>query len=228
MRRVFLSFLILILSAGGCYASIAVSPVIIEDFDTVAGKVYTINILNETDRTQRLIVELGRFDQNEMGQIVYDEGIESREWAKGILDLPSEIVLEPKTANKLVVALKSAEFDSAFPVVFLKQNGGNISWRMAILFLLATGEIEGAVEYEFTGLSSSSILVTLRNIGMAHQAVWEEISYIDEYGDVLEKEDFLIGRILPGRSRQVILTPPSGTAYVEILGKRIELAELTR
>ncbi len=163
-----------------------------------------------------------------MGQIVYDEGIESREWAKGILDLPSEIVLEPKTANKLVVALKSAEFDSAFPVVFLKQNGGNISWRMAILFLLATGEIEGAVEYEFTGLSSSSILVTLRNIGMAHQAVWEEISYIDEYGDVLEKEDFLIGRILPGRSRQVILTPPSGTAYVEILGKRIELAELTR
>ena len=53
-----------------------------------------------------------------------------------------------------------------------------------------------------------------------------KVSYIDEYGDVLEKEDFLIGRILPGRSRQVILTAKR-TAYVEILGKKNWCFELT-
>ena len=42
--------------------------------------------------------------------------------------------------------------------------------------------------------------MTLRNIGMAHQAVWED-RYADEWRRLGKR--FSDGRILPGRSRQV-------------------------
>lgn len=203
-------------------AAIHVSPVVIEANDAQSGDEFSIRLYNSGLEPRRLLLQYGRFHQDSSGALMYDDSAEAQLYGKRLLSgLTSELKLEALTGAELVLTLNENDFSTAYPMVLIGTNSGNVSSRMAVLFLLASEPADNRFQIGQPTVAAGEAVMHVRNLGAVHQPFQSQVICVNASGEKLAEISVSSGRILPGAGTYVRFDIPTGTYSITVDGTQV-------
>ena len=210
MRRVLAILALCLALPGLCQAGVLVSPVLVEAHAVEAGDEIVLSCTELTGRERLLTLSLGLFDQDAEGRVILQEDEHAQALAADIVELPfREFRLLPHENRDITLRVRSADFASAYVVVFVRAAQAAVASRLAVLLMLSTGAAKDDLSLADLHIDGSSLALTFHNRGDRHGTASGMISAYDSAGD-LQGEFFVeSGRVLPNRQRRTYLALPT-------------------
>lgn len=218
MTRVILAMAVLLLvCCGQARASIAVAPVIIEADQVQAGQVFTVVCSHGGEEPLEVALSLALFDQDAWGRVILMEDEASVARAEEALSLERRrFLLQPGQSEAVQVQLAHADFQHLYAVLFLRPVRPGPSTRLAVLFLLSSGEGTPSLDLSGWEQRGTDLTITVENSGLCHGFWAGELLLFDGEGKLAEKVSVQSGVVLPGRSRGLQVSLPGWVQQVEV------------
>lgn len=218
MRRLFWGLAaVLLVSWVPLQAKLSVSPVIIEAEQVKAGQSFAVLLRQEGQKPLELELSWALFDQDPAGSVVLLEDPDSVKRAEGLLAVePSRLVVQPGESVEVAVRVLQADFQQLYAALLVRPVRSGPPTRLAVLFLLSTGQQRPRVGVAAWERSGKALTLTLENSGLGH-GLWEgELLLFDAAGQLGETRQVQSGLVLPGRCRGLEVSLPGWVENVEI------------
>lgn len=202
---------------GQATAKIAVSPVLHEEARVQAGQRFAVTCHHRGEEPLEVEASLALFDQDAWGKAVFLDDQDSVARAEQLLSVhPRRFWLEPGAKEVVQVEVVQDSFEHLYAVLFLKPVQSSLQTRLAVLFLLSTGQQRPRVGVAAWERSGKALTLTLENSGLSH-GLWEgELLLFDAAGQLGETRQVQSGLVLPGRCRGLEVSLPGWVENVEI------------
>ena len=217
MRALVLALITLCLGVGQCWASVSVSPVIIEATKVKKGDIFRVLCGHGGAEPLEVQLSLALFDQAEDGSVFFLEDAQSIQLAQAVLGLEREhFSLAPQGEYSVEIEVLQENFNSLYAVLFVKPDQPGVPTRFAVLFLLSSNGLREKMAISTWQQKEESLELTIVNSGTRHGFWQGELLLYDSNGNLSEKRQVQSGVVLAGRSRAWDISLPLWVQRAEL------------
>ncbi len=160
--------LLLVLLWSGIGLAIMVSPVVIDAHAVELNDQFTITLTNPKTQSYRVELEWGHFILGDDGNVILEQD-SSGFSAPDYLAIDAwHYDLDPESSVKVDITVINQDFLSISPVLYIKFNDGQISSRLAVLFVLSTFNPTQKLEVELLTANQKELRLRVFNPNNCH------------------------------------------------------------
>lgn len=202
------------LSGMASVQAVTVSPVVVERYQIQQADELLLTLSNPNLEPQTITLNWGWFTQNSDGSLALLDSKQDHTEVSQVLHIPKhQYTLVGQQTINIPVTVRTTDFQSISPVLFISLSDGQMHGRLAVLFLLSTLPPQQSLLVEDIQWNQQQLEIYVSNPEPVHQSFQALVS--EYHNDAVIKQSSLASlRILANSDRVINCALESETDLV--------------